>query len=193
MDAALALDRLEQDAAGALVDLGGERARVVQLGEANAGEERLEGGALRGLAGDGERPERPPVEGAVERDDPGSPGRLPRVLERGLDRLRAGVAEERLSAAEASREARRELRRGLRPIEVGDVPQPLELRLGGGERRRVEVPEADDGDPADEVEVAAAAVVDEPWAVPGDEGDVLPRVGGEDRGGQNRCAQGRTS
>jgi len=47
------------------------------------------------------------------------------------------------------------------------------------------VAEPDDGDAGDEVEVAAARVVHEPGAVAGDERDVLPRVHGEERGGDD--------
>ena len=42
------------------------------------------------------------------------------------------------------------------------MPEPVELRVRGGERRRVAVAEPDDGDAADEVEVAAAVGVLEP-------------------------------
>jgi hypothetical protein len=35
------------------------------------------------------------------------------------------------------------------------VPEALELSLGGGERGGVAVPEADDGDPSEEVEIRA--------------------------------------
>ena len=39
------------------------------------------------------------------------------------------------------------------------MPEPVELLVRGGERRRMRVAEADDGDPAGEVEVAAAVGV----------------------------------
>src|SRR6266487_7178854 len=110
------------------------------------------------------------MERAFERDDAGLPGRLSRVLQSRLDPLRARVAEERPSAAEAGRQPRRQLRGRLRPVEVGDVPEALELRLGGGERCGVEVAEPDDGDSRDEVQVAPALVVDEPGALARDEG-----------------------
>ena len=57
------------------------------------------------------------------------------------------------------------------------MPEPAELCLRGGERRGVQVPEADDGDAGDEVEVASALGVGEPRALAGDEGDVRRRVG----------------
>ena len=96
---------------------------------------------------------------------PGLPGRLARVLQRGLDRFGAGVAEERLRAAEARGELLGELRHRLGPVEVRHVPEPVELRVRGGERRRVAVAEADDGDPGEKVEVAPAVGVDEPRAL----------------------------
>ena len=86
-------------------DRGRERGDVVEAGEAHAGSQRLERGALRRLAGDRERARRPAVERVLERDDARLAGRLARVLERGLDRLGARVAEERLRAAEPVREA----------------------------------------------------------------------------------------
>jgi hypothetical protein len=33
------------------------------------------------------------------------------------------------------------------------VPEPVELRVRGGERRRMTMPERDDRDPADQIEV----------------------------------------
>ena len=67
---------------------------------------------------------------------PGLAGRLARVLERRLDRLGAGVAEERLCAAEPVGQPLGERRHRLRPVEVGGVPEPVELLVRGGERRR---------------------------------------------------------
>ena len=108
VDAALALDRLDQDQAGVGPDGRLERRDVVQRREGHAGDERLERRALRGLAGRRERAHRPAVERVLERDDPRLAGRLARVLDRRLDRLGARVAEERLRAAEAlGEEARR--------------------------------------------------------------------------------------
>ena len=75
----------------------------------------------------------------------------------------------------------RELDLRLRPVEVRDVPEPLELRLRGRERRRVAMPERDDGDAGAEVEVALAVGVDELAAVALDEGHVGARVGRHDR------------
>src|SRR5206468_2127910 len=120
VDAALALDRLDQDAAGVRAEDAAERVGVVQLRERDRREQRLERGALRRLPGRRERARRPPVERALERDDARLARGLARVLERGLVRLRARVAEEGLCTAEARREPLRQLEHRLRPVEVRD-------------------------------------------------------------------------
>src|SRR4029450_12047325 len=102
--AALALNRLQQDAAGLRRDGRGERIGVVGSSEADVREQRFEGLALAGLARDRERAEGAAVEGAGQRDDAGFAGRLARVLESGLDGLGPRVAEKRPGAAEAVRE-----------------------------------------------------------------------------------------
>src|SRR5205085_8897735 len=130
---------------------------------------------------------RPPVEGALERDDSGPSGCLARVLERGLDGLRAGVAEERLRPAEALREPARELGHRLRPVEVRDVPESFELGLRGGEGCRMAVPEPDDRDPGDEVEIARSVLAVEPGALAARQRDAVARIGREDG-----CFQDRT-
>ena len=61
------------------------------------------------------------------------------------------------------------------------MPEPVELRVRGRERRRVAVAEADDGDPGEQVEVAPPVGVDEPRTLAGDERHVLPRVGRQHR------------
>ena len=57
------------------------------------------------------------------------------------------------------------------------MPQLVELLVRGGERRGVAVPEPDDRDAGEEVEVALAVGVDEPGAVARRERDVEARVG----------------
>ena len=54
--------------------------------------------------------------------------------------------------------------------------------LGGRERRRMAVAEADDGDPGEEVEVAPAVVGDQPAALAVDERHVEAGVGRQQRG-----------
>ena len=62
------------------------------------------------------------------------------------------------------------------------MPEPCELRPGGGQRRGMAVPEADDGDPGQEIEVSAAVRVVKGRALAADEGQVLAGVDGENRG-----------
>src|SRR5439155_7002666 len=163
---------------------GDEQLDVVQLREGDTGDERAEAGLLRRLAGDGEGAEGAPAEGVLERDDARAAARLARVLQRGLHRFRPRVAEERLRTAETVGEPAGELGHRVRPVEVRDVPEPLELRLGGGERRGMAVTESDDGDPGDEIEVALSIRVEEPRPFAADERHVLPRVGGKDGCGE---------
>ena len=87
---------------------------------------------------------------------PRFPVSLACVLERGLDRLRARVAEEGLRTAEPLGQELRELLAGSRAVQVRRVPEPVELRVRSRERSRMAVAERDDGDPAAEVEVLAA-------------------------------------
>ena len=54
-----------------------------------------------------------------------------------------------LRAAEPLGELVGELLHRLGRVEVRDVPEPVELRVRGGERRRVAMPEADDRDPCE--------------------------------------------
>ena len=61
------------------------------------------------------------------------------------------------------------------------MPEPVELRVRGGERRGVPVAEADDGDPGEKVEVAPPVRVDDPRPLAGDDRHVLPRVGRQNR------------
>ncbi len=149
---------------------------VIRAGERDAGHERAEAFPLGRLAGGGERPERPSVEAALERHDPGSARRLARDLQRRLVRLGARVAEERLPALEPLREEGREAEHRLRPVQVRGMPEPVELLVGGGERSRRAMPEPDDRDPRHEVEVLTPRVVPDAAALPADDGDVGPRV-----------------
>ena len=158
------------------------------FGRANAtpGDERAESLPFRRLTGGREGAERAAVEAALERDDPRPAGRLAGDLERSLVRLGAGVAEERPATREALREQGGEPQHRLRPVEIRRVPEAVELLVGGRERRRREVPEADDGDPGHEVEVLAAGVVPDPAAVAAHDRDIGPRVGRQHRVAQRR-------
>ena len=105
-------------------------------------------GALGRLAGDRQGAEGAAVEGALERDETGLAGRLARVLQSRLDRLGAGVAEERLGAAEAVGQLAGELghrlasSRGSRRA-TGARSEPARRprrRDGSGRGRRTAIP-----------------------------------------------------
>ena len=181
MDPALSLHRLDQDRADVRPDRGGEGIGVVQLREADGRRERLERRPLARLARRRERAVRASVERAFERDDDRLSRRLPGPLQRRLDRLGTGVAEERACAAEAIGEQLGEAEHRLGRVEVRGVPERIELAVRRRERCRMAVPERDDGDPGEQVEVPLPVRVREPDAVARDEGDVVPRVRGQER------------
>ena len=120
------------------------------------------------------------MKASFERDDTGLPGCLACVLERRLDRLRTGVAEERLGATEAIGEPSRKCLRRLRAVQVGRVPETLELLACRGERSRMTVSERDHRDPASEVEILAAAGVPDPRPVAAHDREICSRVGGKE-------------
>ena len=101
-------------------------------------------------------------------------------LDRGLDRLRAGVAEEHAVEARVLDEQLGELDHRLRVVEVRGVDQRLRLL---GERLRdhgVRVAEDVHGEAADEVEVLVALRVPDARAFATFEDDGLPAVVLED-------------
>ena len=73
------------------------------------------------------------------------------------------------------------------------MPEPVELRVRGGERRRVPVAEADDGDAAGEVEEACGRRRRSARSPRPDERDVRARVGRQDGATAMRCAHATTS
>ena len=195
-DAALAEHRLEQDQADVAGRRGAQRGDVVRLREASARQQRLEPGALRGLAGDGERAGRAAVEAPLERDHAGLAGRLARVLERRLVRLGARVAEERTgtggfayrrsqprSGWRASRQAKAPARsrRGSRRARAGRAARARRRAApdGGARARRRRSRR--------EVEVAAAVGVGQPDALAVDERDRRGRIDGQQRAPGHRA------
>src|SRR5207253_723319 len=66
------------------------------------------------------------------------------------------------------------------PVQVRDVPEPVELGVGGRARRGMAVPEADDGDTGSEVEEAPPVVGSQPAALAVHERDVGAGIHGED-------------
>ena len=169
--------RLEQNQTDLVVDGCDECTDVVRLDEAYAGHEWDEWLALRRLPGCRQRAESPAVEATFESNDTESSGCLACVLERRFDGLGTRVAEERLSAAEAVGQERRELLGRLCPIEVRRMPETLELRPRCSQRDGVKVPERHHGDAASEIEVCAAVCIPDPGAFPSHQHEVRARVG----------------
>ena len=177
VNAAFAQDRLEEHETDVLRHCCAERCDVVRGHEAHAWNERGECGALRRLTRHGQRSQRPAVEAPMESDDAWLARRLAGVLERSLDRLGAGVAEERLRSAEAIGETGRQFLGRLRAVEVRRMPEPFELPTRGLQRRGVAVTEPDDRDPAAEVEILASLVVPDAGALSAHDRDICSRVG----------------
>jgi hypothetical protein len=173
--AALALDRLEQDRGGALVDGGADR-RGRRLDGAEAGHERRERRLLALLRRRAQRPVRAPVEAAVQDDDVAPRLGLAGQLERGLVGLRTGVGEEHRPAQRAGRQALGEPAHRLGVEEVADVQQPLGLIADRFDDRRVAVADARHADAGQEVEVLVAVVVPQARAGAADETHGVARV-----------------
>ena len=155
-DARLALDRLEHDRGNIGAESRGERVEVG--GQVlHTGHHRLERRAQGRFAGEGERPHRATVEALLEGQDARA-ARAARELERGLDRLGAGVGridpaglphpgQPHQALGERDRLRRREV--------VAHVHEPLRLRADRLDDRGMRVTESVDGDAGEEVEVLA--------------------------------------
>ena len=193
MDPALALHRLDQDRPGVRPDGRRERVDVVQLREAHGRRERLERRPLAGWPVAASAPCVRPWKEPSSATTTGFPVALRAHFSAASIASGAGVAEERARAAEAVGEQLGEPEHRLGRVEVGGVPERVELCVRGGERRRVAVPERDDRDPGEQVEVALAVGVGQPDAVAGDEGDVVPRVGRQQRRGRQQRAHATTA
>src|SRR6266487_273794 len=94
VDAAFALDRLQQDGRRLVIDGAAQRLDVVEGYVHEARDERLERLPEVPPPRRAERPHRPPVEASHRRDDLRAARRRARELEGRLDRLGAGVAQE---------------------------------------------------------------------------------------------------
>ena len=168
-DAALALHRLQQHRAHRGVERGHEGVDVVEGHVTEAVGHGREGLMLLGLAGGGQRGQRAAVERSVggHHRVAAPPGVLASQLEGGLHRLRAGVLEQdpaRFGVAagpgpDQPVECLHDLGRRLVGEQVGGVDQRRRLGGDGLGHRRVGVAQPGDGQAAQEVEVAPAAVV----------------------------------
>ena len=118
MNPSLPQDRLEQDRGRGVVDRRLHRGQIVAGDVDEPIEQRLERRALRGLSRGGQRGDRSSVERPLERDDPRASATEPPLaneLDRGLVRLRPGVAEEHPGLGKGQR--RREELRQPRPAD----------------------------------------------------------------------------
>ncbi len=187
--AAFALDRLDQDRAGAGVDRRLHRLDIeaIDLVEAiGLGAVAFE--VFRLTAG-GERRQRAAVKRAFKREDAIPLGMSEHVLalarhfDRRLVRFRPGISEEHQVGERRLREALGQPL-ALRILEqVGKVPEFVALPMQGRHEVRVGVAEGVDGDARPEIEIALAARRNEPTALPVVESDVGARVGRRDGGG----------
>ena len=143
--------------------------------------QRLEGGAVDVLGGrQGHRLRRPAVEPAAERDECRAPGRHPRELDRGLDRLGTRVRQERPPRAAGQQALQPLVQAQARLVEHDVLLAVEELRgLGGhgGRHPRMGVTRVGDADPRRVVEVARPVPRDQPRslaAVDVEAGDPAP-------------------
>ena len=99
VDAAFALDRLDQDGTGLAIDQPGHGLEVAEGGIAEAGQQRLDALVVLRLAGGGERAEGSAMEAVEHGDDLVAAGLAVQAgqLDGGLVRLGAAVAEEALA------------------------------------------------------------------------------------------------
>jgi hypothetical protein len=180
MDARLALDRLEQDGGRALAQRGPQRADVVARHHPEARHERRERRLLRLLRGCRQRTHRAPVESTLDHHELAAIAAPAGELDRTLDRLGAGVAQEH---APAERQVGQPLRKpdaGLGIEEVADVHEASRLFPDRLHHARVAVAELRNGDAGEEVEVLVALVVPETRPLPAHELDGVARVGRHD-------------
>ncbi len=182
-DAALPLDRLDQDRRGLRTDRRLQRLAVAERHLVEALHLRAEALQVFLLAAGGERRQRAAVEGALEGDDAEALRRAlgemiaPRRLDGAFHRLGAGIAEE-----DAVGEGRIHQPLAERPLagnleNVGDVPELVGLRLQRVDDVRVRVAEHVHRDAAHEVQVASAVGADEPRALAALEGERRAEIG----------------
>jgi len=117
---------------------------------------------------------------AVLEADELEPARLPACvlclageLEQGLVGLRARVAEEGAVQPGERGEQLGQGDLGLGVEDVGGVPQPVQLGLGGGADLRVAVAEGQGGDATEQIEIDVSVGVPDPHALPALENDGL--------------------
>ena len=192
VDAALALDGLQQHRRGGVVDGLLQFGEVVPGNVAEALGQGLEDLVLFGLAGGVQRGQRPPVERPARADHgvAAMPGPSAGQLDSALVGLRPAVGKEHLTGRPADQavDGAGHVHLGLGGVQVGHVAQGAGLlshRLG---HPGVGVAQADHGDTAEKVQVAGVVAVPEPAALAPHEHDRGRAVGGHERARAGVCA-----
>ena len=167
-DPALALDRLDQEARGARPDQRARGFQIVELAIDEAGQQRLEALVHLLLIGGADGRHGAAVEGVGEGDQLGAVGIAilvlmigARGLDRGLDRFGTRIGEEHgVGEGDIHQPLRQRL--ALRAaIEIGDMHQRLGLALDRADQAFMAVTEQIDRDPAGEVQITRAVLVDQ--------------------------------
>ena len=139
------------------------------------------------LATGGDGRHRAAVKGALEGDDPVALGLATPVVEparhldRALQRLGAGIAEERGVGERMRDQALGQALLRLDAVEIGAVPELLGLGLEHRHQVRMGVAEQGDRDAAAEVEIAAPGAIEQVGAFAALEGDLGPFVDRQQR------------
>ena len=176
VDAALALDRLHDDGAHALVHEFAGTVQVVVEGEADAGHQRLEGILVLGPRRGRQTAEQAPVKAVGEGQDVVLllvvlvVGVAPGELEGAFVGIRAGQAVVDLVGKAVFAQLLRQPGMGRRVVQIAHVVDPALHHLhDGGLHVRIAVAEGVDGDAGDTVQVALAVGVGQRGALAGGE------------------------
>ncbi len=187
-NAALALNRLDQEACGIRPDRRLGRFQIVELHVLEARQQRQEALVHLLLAGRADRRQGPAVEGLVEGDDLEPVGVAPilvigaRRLDRAFDRLGPRVGEEhRVGEGEVDQPLRQVLPLGT-AVEVRAMHQRLGLALDRADQPGVRMAERIDRDAAGEIERAPAVLADEVAMLTAHGPEPAPGVHGHQRG-----------
>ncbi len=163
--AALALNRLDHDGAGMVVDNRFYRLEIVKGNVHDIRRFRPEAVGVFRLAADGNGKQRAPVKRVVEGDDftferaVALAGVVARQLESGLVRFRAGVGEEDAIGEGGVDKLAGKAQRRLVGKDVAQMPQGFALGFQRLDQRRMTVAQRRDGDAAGEVDILFALLI----------------------------------
>src|ERR1019366_7196342 len=115
--------------------------------------------------------------GVCDDDDVAARASAAGELERGLDRLRARVAQKHLAAQRAPGQGRREPHRRRGVVQVGGMRENTDLLARPRPPARVAVPNVEHRDPGQKVEVLVAVGVPQPAARAAHELDRVAHIG----------------